>query len=129
MVEESRAVSTRIRASLRPVLRVGIAGLLLGPGVSKFFSYRQSVQFFRALALPAPERLVLLVGVIEIGAAILLLLDRSPRVAAATAVPMMSVAVLTAGPAWQNLGVLFGALVLIGIDTKTRVVSISGPTT
>lgn len=117
--------STRIRASFRPALRVGIAGLLLGLGVSKFLTYRLSIQFFRALALPVPESLVLLVGAVGIGVAVLLLLDRSSRVAASTAAPMMIGAAVTAGPTWQNLAVLFGALVLIGIDTKIRGISVT----
>ncbi|MFU1782980.1 DoxX family membrane protein [Haloarcula japonica] len=38
----------------RLALRVVIAGLLLGQGVSKFFTYGQSVQFFGTLGLPVP---------------------------------------------------------------------------
>jgi|AntDeeMetagen134_2_1112570.scaffolds.fasta_scaffold01062_6 uncharacterized membrane protein YphA (DoxX/SURF4 family) len=107
-----------IRARVRPILRLGIAALLLGPGVSKFLTYGRSVQFFETLELPVPAVLVLVVGTIEIGVAVFLFLDRAPRSAAATAVPVMIVAGVTAGPTWQNLGVLISAFVLIAIDTE-----------
>ena len=101
----------------RLVLRVGIAGLLLGPGVSEFLTYQQSVQFFERLALPAPDLLVPIVGGVELGAAVLILLDRALRLAAALAIPAMVVAIGTAGPSWQNVGDLMAALGLIGVET------------
>jgi putative oxidoreductase len=103
--------------SLRLVLRVGIAGLLLGPGVSKFLTYWQSVQFFERLALPAPDLLVPIVGGVELGAAALVLFDRASRLAAVLVIPVMLVAIGTAGPSWQNFGVLTAALGLLGVDT------------
>lgn len=120
MGDESEEVSDSVRTPLRLALRIGIAGLMLGPDVSKFLTYRQSVRFFGTLALPAPEVLVLVVSAVEVAVAVLLLLDRAPRVAAVTAVPVMIVAIVTAGPTWQNLGVLLGVLLLAGIDTATR---------
>jgi uncharacterized membrane protein YphA (DoxX/SURF4 family) len=101
----------------RLVLRVGIAGLLLGPGVSESLTYQQSVQFFERLALPAPDLLVPIVGGVELGAAVLILLDRALRLAAALVIPVMVVAIGTAGPSWQNVGVLMAALGLIGVET------------
>ena len=101
----------------RLVLRVGIAGLLLGPGVSEFLTYQQSVQFFERLALPAPDLLVPIVGGVELGAAVLILLDRALRLAAALVIPVMVVAIGTAGPSWQNVGALMAALGLIGVET------------
>jgi uncharacterized membrane protein YphA (DoxX/SURF4 family) len=101
----------------RLVLRVGIAGLLLGPGVSESLTYQQSVQFFGRLALPAPDLLVPIVGGVELGAAVLIFLDRALRLAAALVIPVMVVAIGTAGPSWQNVGVLMAALGLIGVET------------
>ena len=123
MEGERDGASGGIRAPVRPALHVGIAGLLLGPGVSKFFTYGQSVRFFRALALSAPG----VVGAVEIGTAVLLLLDRPPRASAVTAVPVMIVALVTASPTWENFGVLLAAFV--AIDTKIRGVSIAESTT
>jgi uncharacterized membrane protein YphA (DoxX/SURF4 family) len=101
----------------RLVLRVGIAGLLLGPGVSESLTYQQSVQFFERLALPAPDLLVPIVGGVELGAAVLIFLDRALRLAAALVIPVMVVAIGTAGPSLQNVGVLMAALGLIGVET------------
>ena len=120
MTGERDDAAGEFRPTVRSVFRVGTAGLLLGPAVSKFLTYGQSVQFFRALELPAPAVLVLIVGAVEIGVAVLLLLDRAPRISAVTVVPVMTVAVVTAGPTWRNLGVLLAALVLVGIDTMSQ---------
>lgn len=126
---ESSDASAGIRAKLRPILRIGIAALLLGPGVSKFLTHGRSVQFFETLGLPAPAVLVLVVGTIEIGVAVFLFLDRVPRAAAAAVVPVMIVASVTAGPTWQNLSVLVAAVVLIGIDTRPDGIFSTEPTT
>ena len=56
---ESSDASTGIRAKLRPILRIGVAALLLGLGVSKFLTYGQSVQFFETLGLPVPAEVTL----------------------------------------------------------------------
>jgi len=126
---ESSDASTGIRAKLRPILRIGIAALLLGPGVGKFLAYGQPVQFFETLGLPVPAVLVLVVGTVEISIAALLFLDRVPRAAAVTVVPVVIVAAVTAGPTWQNPGVLIAAVVRIGIDTKSDGIVSTEPTT
>jgi putative oxidoreductase len=120
MDERTEEEVTGSRATARFVLRLGIAGLMLGPGLSKFLTYEQSVQFFRMLAIPAPGLMVLLVGGIELAVAALLLLDRVPRVSAVLAMPVMVVAATTAGPTWQNLGVLVAAIALIALETTTQ---------
>lgn len=117
MAHETEDGGIDLRRGLRPILRFGMAGLLLVPGASKFLTYGTSVRFFESLGLPAPAVLVPVVGGIELVAAGLLLLDRFPRLAALLTVPIMLVAAVTAGPTWQNLGVLAGAVVLIGLDT------------
>ncbi|MDT3437627.1 DoxX family protein [Haloarcula sp. 1CSR25-25] len=107
-----------LRRNLRPVLRIGIAALLLVPGASKFITYGTSVRFFGSLGLPAPTVLVPVVGGIELVAAGMLLLDRRSWLAAFLTIPIMIVAASTAGPTWQNLGVLVGAVILIGLDNQ-----------
>jgi len=109
--------STGYRTTIRLVLRLGIAGLVLGPGVSKFLTYEQSVQFFRTLAIPVPAIMVVLVGGVELAVAALLVLDRAPRGSAILVIPVMAVAAATAGPTWQNLGVLVAAVALIALET------------
>ena len=118
----------QFRPAVRSILRVGLAGLPLGPGLSKFLTYGQSIQFFSMLELPAHVVLVVVVGAVEIGVAALLSLDRAPRASAVTVVPVMTVAVVTAGPTWQNLGVLLAALVPVGMDTMSRGVPLIEPT-
>lgn len=100
------------------MLRFGMAGLLLVPGISKFLTYEESVRFFRALDIPSPELLVLVVGALELVAVALLILDRVPWIGALAVVPIVAVAAVAAGPTWQNLGILGAALVLVALDAR-----------
>jgi len=118
MAHETEDDDINLQRNLRPVLRIGIAALLLVPGASKFITYRTSVRFFESLGLPAPVVLVPVVGGIELIAAGLLLLDRFSWLAALLTIPIMIVAAITAGPTWQNLAVLAAAIVLIGLDSQ-----------
>jgi putative oxidoreductase len=124
MAHETEDGDIDLRRNLRPILRMGIAALVLVPGASKFITYGTSVRFFESLGLPAPAVLVPVVGSIELVAAGLLLLDRLSWLAALFTILLMIVAAITAGPTWQNLGVLTGAVVLIGFDARevTRLV-------
>lgn len=117
MPDDTIVTAARIRTHLLPVLRIGSAGILPGAGASKFLTYGRSVQFFTTLGLPVREILVAVVGSIELVAALLLLPDRWPRIAALLVIPVVRVAAATAGPTWQNLGVLTAALLLIGFET------------
>lgn len=105
-----------LRTRVLPFFRFGMAGLL-GPGVSKFVTYERLVAFFASLGLPSPAVLVVVV-VAKLLAATLLVMDRAPRAAALLAAPIMPVAVLTAGPSWQNVGVLAAAAIVLGSDRR-----------
>jgi putative oxidoreductase len=118
MAHETEDGNIDLHGTLRPVLRIGIAALVVVPGASKFITYGTSVRFFESLGLLAPAVLVPVVGGIEIVAVGLLLLDRFSWLAALLMLPIMIVAASTAGPTWQNLGVLAGAVVLIGLDIQ-----------
>jgi len=109
---------SRVRAWAPDVFRFTIVGLLLGPGVSKFLTYDHSVQFFDSLGLPAPGVLVIAVGVAELLAAVLLVVDRAPRAAVLLTIPIMVVAAVTAGPSWQNVGALVAALGVLAVETS-----------
>jgi putative oxidoreductase len=117
MTQETENSGPALDLDLRPLLRAVMAGLLLVPGASKFLTYGDSVRFFESLGLPGPAVLVPVVGGVELVVAVLLLLDRYPRLAALTIVPVMLVAAVTAGPTWQNIAVLIGAVALVGLDT------------
>lgn len=114
--------ATWLRTHGRPALRIGAAALPFGPGISKFITYDQSVSFFTVLGLPAPVLLVLVVGGLEIGAALSLFFDRVPWLGALLAIPIMTVAIATAGPSWQNIGVLLASILVIG--TNARVLTV-----
>jgi len=109
---------TWLRTHGRPALRIGAAALLFGPGVSKFITYDRSVGFFTMLGLPTPELLVIAVGSMEIEAALSLFLDRAPWFGAVPAIPIMAVAIVTAGPSWQNIGVLLASTLVIGTNSR-----------
>lgn len=68
--------------------------------------------------LPAPELLVVIVGGVEIGAALSLFLNRIPWLGAFLAVPIMTVAIATAGPSWQNVSVLLAGVLLVGTERR-----------
>ena len=70
------------------------------------------------LGLPTPELLVIAVGSMEIEAALSLFLDRAPWFGAVPAIPIMAVAIVTAGPSWQNIGVLLASTLVIGTNSR-----------
>lgn len=96
----------------REVLRYTAGALVVVPGLGKLLTYRQSVAFFAALDIPHAELAVLAVGALELVAAAALFLDRHAVLAGLSLVPVMAVAAATAGPTWQNLGVLAAGLLL-----------------
>jgi putative oxidoreductase len=117
MTVETESAITTFGQQGRPLLRAGVAGLLLVPGASKFLTYGTSVRFFESIGLPWPGLLVPLVGAVELSVATLLLFDRGTRIAAIVAILVMVVAVATAGVTFGNVGVIVGAISLVGLDT------------
>lgn len=101
-------------------LRLSVAVLVAGPGLSKVLTYGNSVSFFASLGIPYPGVMVLLAGVVEVAAVVLLVVGRGERLAAAALIPVMLVAIAYAGLDWKNLTVLFGALGILVLSTRTR---------
>lgn len=93
-------------------LRLVLVALVAKPAVSKFVTYGDSVSFFDAVGMPAPAVLVIVAGLIEVAACILLLVGTGERLAALALVPVMIVAILYVGPDWKNLAVLVGSTIL-----------------
>ena len=59
---------------------------------------------------------MVIVGGVEIGAALSLFLNRVPWLGALVAVPIMTVAIATAGPSWQNVSVLLAGVLIFGTE-------------
>lgn len=97
-------------------LRFGIAGLVAPPGIGKFLTYGTSVAFFTSLGIPAARTTVAIVGVVELSAVALLVLDEARWLAAASLVPVMLVALWAAGE-WQAAAVLAAAVALLAVET------------
>lgn len=98
-------------------LRLVVAALVAKPALSKFLTYGNSVAFFDAIGMPAPALMVVVAGVIELGAVGLLLVGVGKRLAALSLIPVMLVAMLHVGPDWKNLSVLVGALAIVALET------------
>lgn len=97
-------------------------------GVSKFLTYRRSVDFYSVIGIPAAEASVIVVGIVVSMAAGRLLSNRFPRLAAVLAVPYVTVAATTAGHTWQNIGLLVMALDIIDIETNVGTGDVDGST-
>ncbi|QIO23031.1 DoxX family protein [Haloarcula sp. JP-L23] len=100
-------------------LRLVIAALVAKPALSKFLTYGDSVAFFDAIGMPAPTFMVVVAGVIEVGAVVLLLVGVGERLAALSLISVMLVAMLYVGPDWKNLTVLVGALAITVLGTDS----------
>lgn len=98
-------------------LRLMLVVLVAKPALSKVVTYGSSVSFFDVIGMPAPVVMVILAGLIEVGAVALLLVGVGERLAAVVLIPVMLVAILYAGPDWKNLSVLLGPMGLLVLET------------
>lgn len=101
-------------------LQVAVAVLVAKPAVSKVLSYGNSVSFFDSLGIPYPAAMVLVAGVVELAAVVLLVAGRGERLAAAALIPVMLVAIGYAGLDWKNLAVLLGALGILALSARAH---------
>ncbi|WP_306061506.1 DoxX family protein [Natronococcus wangiae] len=99
-------------------LRLILVALVAKPALSKVVTYGSSVSFFNAIGMPAPAVMVIIAGLIEVGAVVLLLVGVGERLAAVSLIPVMLVAILYVGPDWKNLSVLLGAVGLLVLETN-----------
>ncbi|MDS0296687.1 DoxX family protein [Halogeometricum luteum] len=98
-------------------LRLVLIALVAKPALSKVVTYGSSVSFFEAIGISAPAAMVIVSGLIEVGAVVLLFIGIGERLAAVSLIPVMLVAILYVGPDWKNLSVLFGAMGLLVLVT------------
>lgn len=103
-------------------LRLVLVALVAKPALSKFVTHENSVSFFDAVGIHAPQLMVIIAGIIEVGAVLLLLAGVGERFATVLLVPVMLVAILYVGPDWKNLSVLFGALAFFVLKTDLSAV-------
>ena len=103
-------------------LRLVLVAIVAKPALSKVVTYGSSVSFFDAIGMPAPAVMVVVAGFIELGAIALLLVGVRERLAAASLIPVMLVAMLYVGPDWKNLSVLAGAVGLLVLETDFDVI-------
>lgn len=107
----------RVPTWLPTMLRVAVVGLVARPAASKFLSRSASVAFFTRLGVPNPELMVLVSGVVEVAAVALVLFGVAERLAAASLIPVMVVAIVYAGPSVSNVGVLLACVGLLAVGS------------
>jgi len=94
-----------------PVLLRAVVSLFLIPGSAmKFADYAGQVGFFTELGIPVPGATVLLVGLVESGAAVTIITGTAGRVGAVVVIPIMLTAIVLSGPAVSNVAVLVGRI-------------------
>ncbi|MFC6991777.1 DoxX family protein [Haladaptatus sp. GCM10025707] len=98
-------------------VRAILVGVLTMPAVSKFLDFGGSAEFFESLGLPVPAALVLVVGVVEVAAVVMIAFGIAGRLAAISLLPVMLIAMAIAGPGWKNVVVLLCAIVLFVMGT------------
>lgn len=100
-------------------LRLLVAFLVAKPALSKVLTYGNSVAFFASLGIPYPATMVLIAGLLEVLAVVLLVAGVGERVAALSLVPVMLVAIAYSGLDWKNLSVLLGALAILTLSVRS----------
>jgi uncharacterized membrane protein YphA (DoxX/SURF4 family) len=98
-------------------VRLVLVALVAKPALSKVLTYGGSVSFFDTIGMPAPAVMVIVAGLIEVGAVALLLVGIRERLAALSLIPVMLIAILYVGSDWKNLSVLLSAMVLLVLET------------
>ncbi|QLG49240.1 DoxX family protein [Natrinema halophilum] len=105
-LENDQSTQRRILKWSRIALRLALVALIAKPALSKFVTYGTSVSFFDAIGMPIPSLTVIVAGLVEGVAIVLLLVGTRERIAILSLIPVMVVAVLYAGPSWKNIAVL-----------------------
>jgi putative oxidoreductase len=98
-------------------LRLILVVLIAKPALSKFITYGNSVAFFDAYGIPSPAIMVVVAGVLELAAVVMLFFGIGGQLAALFLIPVMIVAILYVGPDWKNIVVLVGSNVILVLGT------------
>ncbi len=101
-----------------PVVLRAIVTVILTPfAVLKFADYSGQAAAFADYGIPAPEITVILVGAVQLLAAVLIALGAAGRVGALVMVPILVTAILTAGIYATNVTVLLGCVGIVLLGT------------
>lgn len=113
------ALGTATDHGVVPWLPVGLravaAAALLPAGLVKFLDYGARAATFAELGVPAPELLVLVVGAVELVAALALAFGVGSRLAGLAVVPVMLGAIATVGVVPSNAVVLVSCLGIVAL--------------
>lgn len=103
-------------AGLVPVVFRAVAALLLAPSaVLKLVAHSKRAAVFADLGVPAPEVTVVVVGLLELLAAVLIATGTEGRVGALVGVPIMIAAIGFAGLMVTNIAVLVACVGIVGL--------------
>ncbi|GEM_PF-1497827 len=117
-VQRSDGIERQILYDWLPLALRGLVVLLLGPAaVLKFVDHSGEAANFAEWGIPAPEITVLLVGAIQLPAALMIALGIAGRLAALVVIPIMVTAMVTAGVVVTNVLVLAGCLGIVVFGT------------
>lgn len=101
-----------------PVVLRGIVVLILAPpAVSKFLLYSDRAANFAAYGIPAPEITVLVVGVVQLLAAVSIAVGAAGRLGAVVTVPVMLTAMAVDAVNVFNVLVLVGCVGIVLLGT------------
>ena len=101
-----------------PVLaRIVVVAAVAGPMSEKFLNYPGQVAFFTRLGIPQPGIMVIVSGLVELAAMIMLALGVAGRLAALMLLGNMGVAILTAGVNALSAIVIAGSALIALLGT------------
>jgi putative oxidoreductase len=113
--------STGTRSRLAAGIRVSAGIIFLFFGLAKFASHAAEVASFRHYPLPAPGALVYLVGVVEVGGGLLLVIGLLTRPAAMALAADMIGAIAVSGLArWEVISLTLAPLLLAAMISLIR---------
>lgn len=117
-IQHSDSITRQALSDWLPLALRGLVVVMLGPaGVLKFVDHSGEAANFAEWGIPAPEITVLLVGAIQLPAAVMIALGIAGRVGALVVIPIMITAMATAGVVVTNVLVFLACLGILALGT------------
>ena len=118
MVHNAFQFDTDLADGRLPLLLRGLVVLILtGPAVGKFVLYADRVGRFTQYGIPAPEIMVVVVGVLQLFTVVTVATGVAGRVGALVTIPIMVTAMVTASANVANALVLISCIGILLIGT------------